>query len=251
MLTGHPTRFPEDLGILLANDPSTDCQPAPVSRVPEELPFRLEADGLPATRSGEASDEAPLIGAIVRRVVSSVDRLSPHARDGARGPLAGDAVKAGPPRGDEGGDRLRHAGASGAGLGRGVEPRTDPHVAADPAGRPGRDRDGRLGARQVPGPLESMAGHADDETRPGRGPAQSLRARHAPAAPPRVSAQVWRGLERVARRCRWGGRADLQHAVQSLGGGRPVRGWTDRHGVGGLAAPARRSCSCRACIIPI
>ena len=109
----------------------------------------------------------------------------------------------------------------------------------------------RLGAGQVPGPLEPLAGDADDQAGPGRGPPQGLRARHAAAAAPGLPAQVGRGVEPAPRGRRRRRRADLQHALQPLAGRRPVPRRPGRAGLGRLAAAcSARSAWCRACTTP-
>ena len=205
----------------------------------EQAPDRLQAGPDSSVRA--AARQAPLADATVSRAVPALDRLSPDDRAGARGCLDGDALEVDPAGGDQGGDRLRHPGASLAARARGVEPRRAPGIAQGPPGGPGGPGPGRLGAGQASGALEPLADHEDDQARSGRGPPQGLRTRDAPALAPGLPAQVGRGFEPVARGCRRSRRADLQHALQPLAGRRPVFGRSGRPGLGRLAALAGRA----------
>ncbi len=143
-----PRIFQDDSGILLAIDPSTDCQPAPVSRLPQELPFGIEdADRGSNGRRRRLGAQAPFAVTIVPRVVPAVDRPPAHAGDGTPRRVAGDGLEADPAGRDQVRDRLCHARASGAAAHCGLEPGRDPRVAESPPVRAGGDRAGRLGDR--------------------------------------------------------------------------------------------------------
>src|SRR5262249_5540865 len=147
---GSPVMDQEDSGILLAITTPTDRQPAPVPRLPQELPFRIEDDGLGPDGGGDDIAQAPVLTAIVSRALPAVDGASPDARAGGGGIDAGDAVEVDPAGGDQGRDRLRHAGAAVATGVCPVVPGADPRVAAGAPGGAGGGRVRRLGAGQVP-----------------------------------------------------------------------------------------------------
>ena len=138
-------------GSSLATSP-TDRQPTEIPGIPASLPEtdpgevrgEREGRGSPAVRfrrrrprGGPAARrrDAPVAAGPLPRALPRPEGSSRGDRDGAPGALAGHAAEADPPRGHQGGDRLRPARPPDAPVGPGVEPRPDPRVAQAPAGR--------------------------------------------------------------------------------------------------------------------